>query len=227
MFNSTRLTIMKKSIFAVMMLLSLTSMAKERFGIIAGAAFNSLSFDIENYTSKTKAGFCVGVTLESMIGTKGIGFDISAMYSNRSIDIALERESIRGTLYSEGTKSFLEIPINFRYKFSIPSANRIVRPFVFTGPGFHIMLNNKPYVDTFYINEDGSRSYNTSNHVPQFNGAWNFDWNVGVGVELFEHAQISFRYCRDLSKSIHTYGLGGIQEKMSFNTIYIQAAWLF
>lgn len=218
---------MKKLLITIMTLVSLTGLAKERLGVMAGMTFNTLSFDIENYTSKMTVGYNVGVTLEVMLGSKGFGFDVSALFSNRKIDIALDEPNFGQTFHSEGTKSFLEIPFNFRYKLPLSTVGHIVKPYIFTGPGLHFMLNNKPYVNNYYIRDTGERIEASSIIGPQFSGAWNFDWNVGVGVELFEHAQVAFRYCRDLSKSIHTYNLQGIKDKMSFNTFCIQATWLF
>lgn len=217
-------------IAAVLTICLSASAATERFGVTAGVGFNNLSFTNDEYSAKTTTGFCLGVSLEVMLADLGpgeLGLDASGLYSNRKVDITYDRKMSIGPQYSEGTKSFLEFPINVKYKFDIPAIGSKVKPFVFTGPGFHIMLNNKPYIYIYYYDSNGERQTDLSPNAPQFNGAWNIDWNVGLGAEVFGHLQVALRYCHDLSKSIHTYGQQGIRDKSGFKTFVIQASYYF
>ena len=73
------------------------------------------------------------------------------------------------------------IPLNLKYKVSLPAIGNLVAPYVFTGPNFLIDLDK-----------------NTLNYIK--NKTCQVAWNVGLGLELFRHVQVGASYNFGLGK---------------------------
>lgn len=152
-----------------------------RFGIKAGANFNKLSFGktIGDDINKTNsAGWEAGAMVEGNIPLIGLGFDLSLMYA---------RMNNAGKVYDNGeliydpAQNFIMIPLNIRYKFSLPLVGQFLAPYLFTGPNFVFDLDK-----------------NTLKYIS--NKTCQVAWNVGIGVELINHLQIGASYNFGLGK---------------------------
>ncbi len=82
-----------------------------------------------------RAGFTVGVMGEYTLPMIGLGVDLSLMYTrmNSEVEAHIKTGSLNtGALaeYNVG-KNFLEIPLNLKYKFSIPVVRHIFAPMVY------------------------------------------------------------------------------------------------
>lgn len=150
--------------------------AKLRFGIKAGLNLDNIKLNsfkssnpLEIIDTDNKCGFTAGAMMEATVPMVGIGFDLSLMYTHMNAEISNDTD--------EGSvgKNFLEIPLNLKYKLNIPVVNKIIQPMVFTGPTMAVKL-------------DKSTWKNIKTKTIQMG------WNLGVGVELFSHLQVSGGY---------------------------------
>ncbi|MBD5270138.1 MAG: PorT family protein [Bacteroides sp.] len=207
---------MKRIMIALMALVMTIGVAgaQVRFGIKAGANFNSIHFkDLESSLQPDNScGFNVGVMTEFTVPIVGLCFDASLLYSRMNNAISKDySEPVADALDSDMSwgKNFLEIPINIKYKFQIPMVANIVKPYIFTGPTFAFKLD-KSIMD---------RTYQAA-------------WNVGIGVELINHLQVSGSYgfgINNVAKEVFKDGLLGEASKLKANNNYwtVSAAWLF
>lgn len=182
--------------------------AEFRFGIKAGLNVNKLHLSDykANLNSDNQCGFTAGVMTEFTVPVVGIGFDLSLMYTHMNNEI---KEGI-----NEGAvgKNFLEIPLNLKYKFNIPVINSIIRPMVYTGPTMALKL-------------DKSTFEGISTKTVQMG------WNLGLGLELFKHLQVSGGYTFGINNvakkipGVNNMNIGDIKVKNNYWTI--TAAYLF
>ena len=135
----------------------------------------------------------------------GIGADLSLMYThmNERINDAGDKGSIN--------KNFLEIPLNLKYKFNIPVVASIIKPMVYTGPTLALKLDKSAIDD-----------------LKTKTAQWG--WNLGIGVELIKHLQISGGYTFGINNIVKKTGL--VDEvikdvKLKNNYWTVTAAWLF
>lgn len=188
-----------------------------RFGVKAGANFNKISLssvsnafdDIKNKANSS--GWEAGVMIDGQVPLIGLGFDLSLMYArmNNNSEIYYGNE----VLY-EGGKNFLMIPLNIKYKISLPIVGKYIAPYVFTGPNFLVDLSK----DTFtYIK----------------NKTCQVAWQVGLGLEFFNHVQIGAGYNFGLGKIGNSIfdGITGINQNTNYtvknNYWMVTAAYLF
>ena len=165
----------------VAMIIALPASAQFRFGIKAGVALNSLHLRSENLNSDNRAGFTGGLMAEFTVPVIGLGLDASLMYVHRSASAeeAVDTDDAEGEV-SFAKRDYIEIPINVKYKFSIPAISSIVAPYVFTGPSIAFLVS------------DSKDIYKKCD----------FAWNVGAGVELVRHLQVSASYGFGITKLV-------------------------
>ncbi len=206
-----------KRILVALMVLVLTAgaaSAQVRFGIKAGANFNKINVKEKTIVDpKGSCGFNAGVMAEFTVPIVGLNFDAALMYSrmNNAISNSYDDGSI---LKSEGDmdwgKNFLEIPINIKYKFQIPMISSIFAPYIFTGPTFAFKLDKSIMDRTFQST-----------------------WNIGIGVELIHHLQISGSYGFGMNNvmdnviKMEGWNANSEQLKAYNNYWTVSAAWLF
>lgn len=177
-----------------------------RWGIKAGMALNSVHFNKEilNDAKNTdnRAGFTGGLTCEFTVPVIGIGVDASLMYMHRS-DKFVENNKNR---------DYIELPINLKYKLSLPVVEKIITPYIFTGPSFAVLAGKTEIMEGF--------------KSKRCDVAWNF----GVGVELFQHLQVGASYGLGITKAVEFTGAANINAKpIDGRNKYwtVTAAWLF
>lgn len=203
------------------------------FGLKAGLNVNKLKFNQDIASASNSCGWTAGVMADFTVPIIGIGADVSIMYSRMNNDSGVQYStnnfvpnppSIDGSgvvttspadLYG---KNFIEIPVNIKYKFTIPVVASIIKPYVFTGPQFGLRLD-KGVKDVLHNLE--SRTFQ-------------MNWNVGLGVELIGHLQVGASYgigCNSVVKSLvtSTTGINSSDEpyKVKNNYWTVTAAWLF
>lgn len=162
-----------KRIFAAVALVcavALPSSAQFRFGVRAGLAVNSLHASEKTFDSSNRAGFTGGITSEFTVPVIGIGVDASVLYARRSINYTDDNGS------TSKNNDYINIPINLKYKLSLPAISKIIAPFITTGPDFSFLVSGR--------NLSGAlkqRKFDTA-------------WTVGAGVELLSHLQVAANY---------------------------------
>lgn len=196
------------------------------FGPKVGLNVNHLSSSSKTLLDpKNRCGFTAGVMAEANVPLIGIAVDLSLMYTHMSSDADLGNANIGGTsITAHKTQIFqnmLEIPLNLKYKVSIPAVSRIIRPYVFTGPTLAIRLG-------------GNHDKNTSTELDYDWKTAQWGWNVGLGVELINHLQIGAGYTFGLNDAVkrtlsYTTGLDVKNKEFKIKNNYwtITAAWLF
>ena len=181
--------------------------AEFRFGIKAGLNVNKLHLTNlpNNISSDNQCGVTAGVMTEFTVPIVGIGFDLSLMYTHMNNEIQ------EGAAEGAVGKDFLEIPLNLKYKFKLPVVSSFLSPMVYTGPTMAVKLDKSTFKEL-------------STKTVQMG------WNVGVGLELLKHLQVSGGYTfgiNNVAKNIPVLGdnIGKIKVKNNYWTI--TAAYLF
>lgn len=171
---------LKKAILVIVAAMAcvVPASAQFRFGLKAGAAVSSLKLNSDLLNSDNRAGFTGGVMVEFTVPVLNIGMDASVLYAGRSIEV----ENATGEI-TKDTRNYIDIPVNFKWKLGLPIVGKVISPFLTTGPDFSFLCSSQ-----------------------NFKGAWNrkFDvaWNVGLGLELFRHAQVAASYGFGITNSV-------------------------
>lgn len=180
------------------------------FGIKAGANFNHLSLNeniVNDFNKTNSTGWEAGVMLDANL-ILGFGFDISLMYArmNNSISIVDNNQEVFNG--DEAGKNFLQIPLNLKYKLSLPMVSNYIAPYIFTGPNFSFKL------DKNIVNKIKSRTCQVA-------------WNIGLGVELVKHLQIGASYNFGINKISNTFLHTNQEFDVKNNYWMVTAAYLF
>lgn len=191
----------------ILLLLAVAAMAiganaQVRFGVKAGLGLNSIHFDnlSADFETENRTGFTGGLMME--VDTKiGLGVDVSAMYMRRSGSV--DKTEL-------GVRDYVSVPLNLKYKMLLPGVQEAAVPFVFTGPEFAFIVGDKK-------SQYGSE-YKKST----------INWNVGLGVELVHHIQVSAAYSMGMSNSItDVLGISGVESGAKDRCWTLTAAYLF
>lgn len=177
---------MKKSIFCAALVaalfLAIPANAQFKFGPKVGMNISTLSLGgnlSENFKSSNISSFTGGLMAEFMVPVIGIGLDASVMYTRKGSDL---KEITTGNSQSQHT-DYVEIPINLKYKFSLPVVGSVLAPFVYAGPSFGFRVGDN------FADQYKNKSFETA-------------INVGVGFEFFNHLQIAGQYGWGLGKAM-------------------------
>ena len=174
---------------------TVSAQAQFKWGVKAGVAINELKFDKGALDSDNRAGFTGGLMADFTVPVIGVGFDASVLYAARSVKFDNQSK----------TRSYIDIPINFKYKIGLPVVGNIVSPFLTTGPDFSFLLS-KSRIDEVWKNRK-----------------FDFAWNVGAGVQLVNRVQIAASYGFGLTKSVSDESLNSSKNRCWTVT----AAYLF
>ena len=164
---------------------AMPSKAQVSFGVKGGLNFTNMSFDKSSVDDflKNKAGFFAGLTVRFSLPLPGLAVDGSALYDQREGDIEV---SIPGGSSTEKLKSqSIQIPLNLRYEIGLGESANI---FIFAGPQFGFNIGDKT---SELWNDMAEWRLNTSN----------FSANVGLGLTVMSHLQLSANYNIALGKT--------------------------
>ncbi|MCH5224267.1 MAG: PorT family protein [Muribaculaceae bacterium] len=183
--------------------------AQFRFGIKAGLNVNNLRVSDLNEIKDNAAGFTGGVMTEFQVPLIGLCFDLSLMYTRMNSEFNYMESNLEGESL-EQNKNFLELPLNIKYKFSLPVVGSIISPYIFTGPDFAFKLGKNTLSD-----------FKTK--------TCQIAWNVGLGVELVKHLQVGASYGFGINNIAKKLPLGLNPEDNGIKNNYwtVTAAYLF
>lgn len=177
---------MKKTIFCVALVaalfLAIPANAQFKIGPKVGVNISTLSLggDLsKNFKSSNISSFTGGVMAEFMVPVIGVGIDASVMYTRKGSDL---KEITTGASEKQHT-DYVEIPINLKYKFSLPVVGSFMSPFVYAGPSFAFRVGDN------FADQYKNKSFETA-------------INVGIGLEFFSHLQIAGQYGWGLGKAM-------------------------
>lgn len=157
------------------MMFATSANAQVKFGLKGGLNVTSMSFSEDVFDASNKTGFFVGPMVKVTVPIVGLSFDAAALYDQKEADV---KYNIDGELGKTTVRQkSINIPVNVRYGFGLSS---LANAFLFAGPQWGINVGDK----NFKWNETSSYSLKKSN----------FSVNVGVGVTLLNHLQISANY---------------------------------
>ena len=166
---------MKKILSLVFMVAAMmyatSANAQIKFGLKGGLNVTSMSFSEDVFDASNKTGFFVGPMVKVTIPIVGLSFDAAALYDQKEAKVSAE--NVETTM----TQKSLNIPVNVRYGFGLSSLANV---FVFAGPQWGINVGDK----NFKWDKSGCYSLKKSN----------FSVNVGLGVTLMSHLQLSANY---------------------------------
>lgn len=205
-------SVISVAIVAIAVLLSSTPAdAQIKFGIKAGANFNSLKFNQDLFNDDNRAGFNGGVMLEFTMPLIGVGMDASVMYVHRSGEDFKELDASGNEISTSTSRDYIDIPLNLKYKLSLPGIGSLVKPFVTTGPSFAFLVSKKN-INEFIKNK-----------------SCDIAWNFGFGIELFSHVQVAASYGLGLTNTLEYVGIGNNNETIEGKNRYwtVTAAYLF
>lgn len=177
-----------KKFFTIMLMavaIAMSSNAQVMFGLKGGLNLTKMTVSNSNVEDmfKNKAGFFIGPTVKFTLPIVGLGIDAAALYDQREADF--EVDNMSGGKETEKIKQqSIQIPINIRYDFGLGETASI---FIFAGPQFGFNVGDKSK-DLFGVSEWTLRSSNVSA-------------NVGLGVMLLKHLQLSANYNIALGKT--------------------------
>ena len=177
---------MKKSIFCVAlvaaMFLAIPANAQFKFGPKVGINTSTLSLggDLsKTFKSENISGFTGGLMAEFTVPIIGIGLDASVMYTRKGSTL----KEVTTGISKDQHADYVEIPINLKYKFSLPVVGSVLAPFVYAGPSFGFKVGDN------FEDQYKDKSFETA-------------INVGIGVELFNHLQVAGQYGWGLGKAM-------------------------
>lgn len=165
-----------------------TASAQISFGAKIGAKINDLNFKQERYGDATNTGITGGLMFEYMFPKTNVGIEASLMYFYVKTAFDDDANSSLPTPVKY-TTHFIELPINFKWKIGLPVARKVVTPYLTTGPSMSFIGGERLIV----VNQ--IRCKQTV-----------FDWNFGLGVELFKKVQIGINYGLALSNAYESLG---------------------
>ena len=165
-----------KKIFTLVVFLAamtFTAQAQVKFGLKGGLNLTNMRFDKDVVSKSNQAGFFIGPTVKFTLPVVGLGIDAAALYDQRKSEVN----------DLDVKQKSIQIPINVRYDFGLGSIAGI---YFFAGPQFGFNVGDKS-IDAI-LSEWTFKSANLSA-------------NVGLGLLLLKHLQISANYNFALGKT--------------------------
>ena len=183
-------------------LAAMPAVGQVRLGLRAGVTVNELRLDRDIINTSNRVGYTGGLVLDVNIPVVGLGIEASAMYTYR-----YNRLTDESHIYK---RHYIDIPVYARYRLTLPKVERIVAPYVFTGPSFSILFN-----------ENARNDYKNSKTF--------LSWDVGAGADLFNHLRLTATYGIGISKAMSyiDYEYTGSQVSGKDRCWTISAAYLF
>ncbi|MBR1688498.1 MAG: porin family protein [Prevotella sp.] len=150
-------------------LVALPSQAQVSFGLKGGLNVTSMSLSSDVLDASNQAGFFIGPTVKFTLPVVGLGIDASALYDQRSAEIKGTNDKLKS--------QSIQIPVNLRYGVGLGDLASV---YFFAGPQFGFGLGDKEKT----LAGVGEWTLKSSN----------FSVNVGLGVMLINHLQLSANY---------------------------------
>ena len=181
---------MRKTILATMLtLLAFAASGQVKFGVRAGGAINSLSFNVHTnspgdiYETSSRLSYVVGANIDAAIPKTPLSVDASVLFSWRTPKV-YDYSTVSGIGNGEGierhlNRGYMEFPILLKWKII---NNGVAKPYIATGPNF-TFLCGKTFSDPFKKN-----GVNTA-------------WHFSAGVMLANHFSLDFSYGLGLAKA--------------------------
>ncbi len=163
---------MKKFFTLVVLLATMTvaAQAQVKFGVKGGLNLTNMKFDNSIVDKSNQTGFFIGPTINFTLPVVGLGIDASALYDQRSAKIEGSDDKLK--------QQSIQIPVNLRYGFGLGNTASF---YIFAGPQFGFNI--------------GDKTTNLLNNALEWRlKDSNLSANLGVGLMLLNHLQVSANY---------------------------------
>lgn len=161
---------------ALVTMLSLPASAQVKFGVKGGYNVSKMSISSSVLDAENRSGWFIGPTLKFTVPIVGLSFDVSALYDQKSTKVSNVNDGSK-TIKQQA----IDVPINVRYGVGLGSLANI---FLFAGPQF-----------AFNVGDDEFKWNSTSSYQNTFQlKKSTISVNVGAGVTLLKHLQVSANY---------------------------------
>lgn len=180
---------MKKfTLIIILAAITTAASAQVKFGLKGGLNVTDMSVSNDVVDGSNRTGWFIGPTLKIGLPVTGLGFDISALYEQRSSKAKDTYEYVdqTGSVDKTVKQNAINIPINVRYDIGLGG---LASFFIAVGPQFGFNVGHKAYKLSSY--EDTEWELKKSN----------FSVNVGLGVVALRHLQVSANYNIGLGKT--------------------------
>ena len=193
-----------------------------KVGPKVGLNVNKFSMDKSTLSGDNRCGFTAGIDAQFTVPLLGVGADISVMYTRRNTEnkIAVMDDATSKVVSYDTEKThydYISVPVHLMYKLDLPAINKIIAPYVVTGPDFAFRIS-KNLLDDVQAKK------------------CSVGWDFGIGVELIKHLQVSATYTLGMNNAVKYVGMvnsnvasintnSGI--KGNTNGWTITAAWMF
>ena len=157
-------------------MVSLSANAQVKFGVKGGLNVTNMSLSSDVFDADNQCGFFIGPTVKFSLPLVGLGVDAALLYDQRSAKAEYDGTHASVTSSESMKTQSIQIPINLRYGVGLGSS---LSGFIFAGPQFGFNVGDKEKHLNF-----GDWKLKTSN----------FSVNVGLGVSILQHVQISANY---------------------------------
>lgn len=147
--------------------------AQVKLGLKGGLNVTSMSFSHDVVDASNRTGFFIGPTVKFSLPLTGLGIDVSALYDQREAKLKNGGDG-DGSLKTRA----INIPLNLRYGIGLGSVASV---YFFAGPQFGFNVGDKSQSLYKDVAEWKLRSSN-------------FSVNVGAGIMLIKHLQLSANY---------------------------------
>mgnify|MGYP002515618812 FL=1 len=173
------------------MMFATSANAQIKFGLKGGLDVTNMSLSSDVFDASNKTGFFIGPMVKVTVPIVGLSFDAAALYDQREAKVNFVDED--ETFGNSIKQKSIIVPVNVRYGFGLSS---LANAFIFAGPQWNYNVGDK----NFYWKEEDSSNIGKYSLKKSAVSA-----NVGVGVTLLSHLQISANYNFALSKSAEIY----------------------
>lgn len=157
---------------AGMLLTATTAQAKIDFGVKGGLNVTNMSLSNDVLDASNRTGFFFGPTMKFTLPIIGLGVDASALYDQRSAKVENAGEEDKTIKQQQ-----IAIPVNLRYGFGLGDLASL---YFFGGPQWGINVGDKNFNWSKASNYEFRKS--------------NFSVNLGAGLMLASHLQLSANY---------------------------------
>lgn len=194
-----------------MFLTSLSAQADMfKFGLKGGVNLQELTLndtpksleDAKNLVLNKRCGWQAGVTAQFTLPVIGLGAEVSALYSHRTSEVD-------GRYFDN---NFFSVPVHAIYKIDIPVVNQVIAPYVFAGPDFAFRLSDDSFSYPSVLTGIATNGQNYTDELRRIytTKKYNVGLDLGLGVELFQHLQVSACYTIGLNSAMKYYEVGKI-----------------
>lgn len=187
---------MKKLFFSILVMMTVCATLSARvvsFGVTGGMNINQTEGDdnspqYKGWSLDSKNGWYAGLQLKFTFPVVGLGLDVAATYSQNEATLQMAQQQGMegvgtGNLEKSSKTGFITVPLHLRWDINIPAIDYAVAPFVFTGPQASYAVKK--------LEDDIDTKFNDMEFKSE---SLLWKWDLGAGVILLKHLQVSYAY---------------------------------